>query len=225
MSSDISYIYKTSARARSIRIKVEAPGTITVTSPPFTPGFMVKAFVKLQQNWIERTLERFIQTSTTPRAHTTDSVLIFGKRYTKKLAFSKTNPIGVTIQGDQLLINPVDQRAATTNQVLRFLKNTAAHYLTNRVAQLAKEMRTTYGTLTLRQQKTRWGSCSSAGNLNFNWKLIHFEPPIIDYVIIHELAHRTHMNHSARFWQLVERYDPEYRLHRGFLKRQGMMVG
>lgn len=186
---------------------------------------MVKAFVKLQQGWIERTLARFTQTSAGPRANTPDSVLIFGKRYTKQLAFSTNAPIGVTIQGDQLLINPVDQRAPTANQVLRFLKNTAAHYVTNRVEQLAREMHTTYGTLTLRQQKTRWGSCSSAGNLNFNWKLIHFEPPIIDYVIIHELAHRTHMNHSARFWQLVERYDPEYRLHRGFLKRHGMMVG
>ena len=82
-----------------------------------------------------------------------------------------------------------------------------------------------FNSITLREQKTRWGSCSSKGNLNFNWRLVHYRPEIIDYVIIHELAHRTHMNHSAKFWQLVEKYDPEYRKHRGFLKRHGMAVG
>ena len=83
-------------------------------------------------------------------------------------------------------------------------------------------MQTSYNKITLRRQKTRWGSCSSKKNLNFNWQLVYFEPKIIDYVIIHELAHLTHMNHSKNFWQLVEKYDPEYKKHVGWLKRNGL---
>jgi len=85
-------------------------------------------------------------------------------------------------------------------------------------------MNTTYQNVTLKEQKTRWGSCSSKGNLNFNWRLVHFEPPIIDYVIVHELAHRTHMNHSADFWSLVATFDPEYRIKKGWLKRNGLSL-
>ncbi len=86
-------------------------------------------------------------------------------------------------------------------------------------------MNTSINKITLRQQKTRWGSCSSAGNLNFNWRLVHYPPEVIDYVIIHELAHRTHMDHSSSFWQLVARYDPDHLKHRNWLKKHGVSVG
>lgn len=225
MTANIAYTHKVDRRARAIKIKIEAPGIVTVVSPPFTPSFLVAGFVRLQRAWIESKLQSIQQVSTVARAETQDTIMIFGKRYHKRINFSAKQPIGVTIEGETVVINPVDQHADVSRQIQRFLKSTAAHYIPPRVAQLAQTMKTTYGTITLRQQKSRWGSCSSLGNLNFNWKLVHFAPAIIDYVIVHELAHRTHMNHSRQFWQLVARYDPEHRKHRGFLKRSGMMVG
>ena len=87
-----------------------------------------------------------------------------------------------------------------------------------RTAYFAKRMGVDYGRITIREQKTRWGSCNSKGNLNFNWKLVLLDPELLDYVVVHELAHRREMNHSAAFWKVVEVELPDYRERRARLK-------
>lgn len=87
-----------------------------------------------------------------------------------------------------------------------------------RTAYFAKRMGVDYGGITIREQKTRWGSCSSKGNLNFNWKLVLLDPELLDYVVVHELAHRREMNHSKNFWKIVEAELPDYRERRRRLK-------
>ena len=87
-----------------------------------------------------------------------------------------------------------------------------------RTAYFARRMGVDYGRITIREQKTRWGSCSSKGNLNFNWKLVLLEPELLDYVVVHELAHRREMNHSAAVWKVVEAELPDYRERRARLK-------
>lgn len=93
---------------------------------------------------------------------------------------------------------------------------------TERVAYYAAQMGVTYAHITLRNQKTRWGSCSSKGNLNFNYQLYFLPEELMDYVIIHELAHRVHMNHSPEFWALVAQHCPEYQERRARLKAIGI---
>ena len=77
------------------------------------------------------------------------------------------------------------------------------------------------GRIAIRDQKSRWGSCSRKGNLNFNWKLIMAPPPALDYVVIHELCHLHEFNHSPRFWQLVAAQMPEYESWKKWLKQHG----
>lgn len=74
------------------------------------------------------------------------------------------------------------------------------------------------GLVTVKNQKTRWGSCSAKGNVNFNYQLAFFPEELLDYVVIHELAHRRHMDHSEAFWKEVEKYCPDYRKRRERLK-------
>lgn len=93
--------------------------------------------------------------------------------------------------------------------------------LAEKTAHFAKEMGVTYGRITIREQKTRWGSCSSAGNLNYNWKLVLMPGRVMDYVVIHELAHRKEMNHSARFYAVVAQQMPDYKVWQSWLKEHG----
>ena len=87
----------------------------------------------------------------------------------------------------------------------------------------AARMGVTYGTISIREQKTRWGSCSSKGNLNFNWKLVLMPEEILDYVVVHELAHRREMNHGPAFWKIVESVLPDYRARKEWLRKNGKL--
>ena len=98
-----------------------------------------------------------------------------------------------------------------TPQQLSELKAKAAEVFARRVAYYAPQIGVTYGRITIRAQKTRWGSCSGKGNLNFNCRLLLAPPEVLDYVVIHELCHRKEMNHSPQFWALVEQFCPEYK--------------
>jgi predicted metal-dependent hydrolase len=79
----------------------------------------------------------------------------------------------------------------------------------------------TYTRLAIRDGRSRWGSCSSHGGLNFSWRLILAPPEILDYVVIHELAHRRELNHSPRFWAIVAAHCPAYRQHQRWLRDHG----
>ena len=100
-------------------------------------------------------------------------------------------------------------------------RQAAKEYIPKRVAYYAELLDVTYATISIRDQKTRWGSCSSKGNLSFSWRLILAPPKVLDYVVVHELCHRKEMNHSPRFWALVESMIPDYKTHRKWLKENG----
>lgn len=89
----------------------------------------------------------------------------------------------------------------------------------DRVDYYCKKMDVQVGRITIRNQKTRWGSCSAKGNVNFNYQLYYMPPELMNYVIVHELAHRRHMDHSVLFWEEVARYCPEYAVYRNQLKK------
>ena len=104
---------------------------------------------------------------------------------------------------------------------IRSLADQALRVIPSRVAHFAPLVGVDYGRITIRNQKTRWGSCSAKGNLNFNCLLMLAPPEVLDYVVVHELCHRKEMNHSARFWAEVARVIPEYRTYENWLKTEG----
>ena len=108
-----------------------------------------------------------------------------------------------------------------TEEQLRRLAEEASEDIPERAEKYADIMGVTFGRITIRNQKTRWGSCSEIGNLNFNCLLMLVPEDVRDYVIIHELAHRKYMNHSADFWKEVELMLPDYKDKRKWLKEHG----
>ena len=98
---------------------------------------------------------------------------------------------------------------------------TARDIFTRKAAYYASIMRVTYGRISIREQKTRWGSCSSKGNLNFNWRLIFAPEDVLDYIVVHELAHRKEMNHSPAFYAVVASVLPDYKKAQRWLREHG----
>lgn len=108
-----------------------------------------------------------------------------------------------------------------TDNGLKQLCEQAGEVIPERVAHYAGILGVTYHRITIRSQRTRWGSCSSKGNLNFNCLLAWVPLEVLDYVVVHELCHRIEMNHSTRFWSQVERVLPDYKARRKWLKANG----
>ena len=107
---------------------------------------------------------------------------------------------------------------------LRALTDRAKKEIPGRVAYYASLVGVQYGRITVRHQKTRWGSCSAKGNLSFNCLLMLAPPEVLDYVVVHELCHRKEMNHSQRFWDEVVRICPDYRDCRKWLRQNGVAL-
>ena len=116
---------------------------------------------------------------------------------------------------------PAQDVAKYTPKEIGQLREQARKLVTDRVKYYAPIIGVTYNKIAIRTQHTRWGSCSSKGNLNFNCLLALVPPEVLDYVVVHELCHRKELNHSACFWSEVEKVLPNYNVHRKWLKEHG----
>ena len=120
-----------------------------------------------------------------------------------------------------LVLNKEQEKREMPEAEKKYYRNLAREVLGARTGYYARKMGVTYGRISIREQKTRWGSCSSVGNLNYNWKLVLMPPGVLDYVVVHELAHRREMNHSAAFWKVVATWMPDYKKYRKWLRDNG----
>ena len=138
--------------------------------------------------------------------------------------FSKEKEAWVLKYIDKAKQNPRPApQPLTARQRSRYIK-IARDIFTQKTAYYASIMHVSYGRISIREQKTRWGSCSSQGNLNYNWRLIFAPENVLDYIVVHELAHRKEMNHSAAFYNIVEEILPNYKSCQKWLRDNGTML-
>lgn len=130
----------------------------------------------------------------------------------------------VSLEGQVLEVyipEEISDQACIRAALESWYKAQARMVLKDKLDKLAKRMHVSVQTFRLKEQKTRWGSCSSKGNINLNWRIIMAPDAAIDYIIIHELAHLTHLNHSKQFWQRVADFMPEYEYWKKWFKNHG----
>lgn len=215
---DFTYQIRRSSKTSGIKIQIKPDAQILVTAPRLIPEFIIRKFIEGQKTWIENNLAKVKKNQIPVK---TDELYIFDKKY-QVVVNDQADKMGVSVRGDKIFVNNLTKKSSVKikQQIEEFLKKTAFKYIATRTQILSKQIGIAYQRISLRQQSTRWGSCSSRGNLNFNWRLVHYPPSIIDYVIVHELAHRLEMNHSKKFWEIVKKHDSEYLIHKGQLRKK-----
>lgn len=153
-----------------------------------------------------------------------------GRRY--RLAITSDHSVpSVKLYAGQLQINlafehhdPDQKREQIRSTIGRWYQQRAEERLPKIVAQLASTIGVNYGAIEIRHFKSRWGSCRADGRLQFNWRLMMASSRVIEYVVVHELCHRVHLNHSRAFWCEVEKHMSDFRQHRRWLKENGHLL-
>jgi hypothetical protein len=213
-------------RAKHIRITISAHTGVVVTIPTRIKRYInPEAFLREKQEWVLRQLERIgpVVPPTPARLTNGTTVNLEGHPYTFRMYKNSIWKPQVELSGSELLLHlPLSFNGDPKETVKEWIRARAAHKIQLEVDRQAPRIGVPYSRITIRDQKTKWGSCSRKGNLSFNWRLILFPPRVLRYVVIHELCHLRHFNHSDRFWEMVEKFEPNYRDSVAWLKEHGV---
>ncbi len=210
-----------SVKAAAVRIRVAPNGTLKVSLPLYTPVLFAKRLINSSRDELRQLLDQHRGSTTTYE----DGMQV-GKSHSLSVRRGTTTKIErhklqiiVTLADDDSLS---DDRVADKLRpvVIAALRLEAKSYLPKRLAFLAEKYGRQYERVRFSHASSRWGSCSSSGTISLNIALMNLPFELIDYVIIHELAHVKEMNHSEAFWQLVAIGDPNYKQHRRTLKER-----
>jgi predicted metal-dependent hydrolase len=203
-----------SRRARRLSMRVSHGGRVEVVVPPGVGIPAVERFVARHRDWAERRLREFAQHGLHAVDRRPASVRLALPARSWSVEYAKSSRSSVTDTGDGTLV--VRTTHGTDSQVgkalLRWLSREADAHLRDRLDGVAAETGLDYARLVLRRQRTRWGSCSSAGTVSLNVCLMFQRPEVVRYLMVHELCHRRHMNHSAAYWRLVASFEPDWRV-------------
>ncbi len=212
-SEEIAYTVRRSARARRVRLNVHAHTGVEVVLPARAPERAAAAAISELRPWIERRLQdaREVRERIAARAGT---VPYLG---TPLQLVAQPGRTRVHRDGGRLLVPAGDARPALE----RYYRRRARAEIQPRLDRASERAGSTYGALDIRAQRTRWASCSPSGRMSFNWRLLLAPERVLEYVVWHEVCHLQVLDHSPRFWALLERHWPDYRADRDWLRRNG----
>ena len=213
-------VVRRSPRATQVRLRVAPDGSLRASLPMYAPLFLVKRLLKSSRGQFKQ-----LQRDSSEHESYTDGMQV-GKSHTLLIrsgttlrAVRKGQRIHITIPDD---VSRDDPQVASVVRpvVIQALRVEAKSYLPKRLAYLAVQYGYQYERVRFSHASGRWGSCSSQGTVSLNIALMKLPFELIDYVLIHELAHTKEMNHSSEFWRLVSMGDPDYAEHRRQIKQQ-----
>ena len=216
----INYRLKQSYRIRGIRLEIRHDTGLTVVVPRNFKQGQVQDILQKKASWILRHLPDLKPVQMPLFSKEVDhgeKISYMGKNVELVIVSNGSKSSSAELKDHRICIY-LNGRQGSVARVLEHWYRSQAEMVFTQKADFHKEnMGLGYHSIHIRGQKTRWGSCSPSGNLSLNWKLLLAPEPVIDYVIIHELAHLKHMNHSQKFWDFVSRYCPDWKKHRKWL--------
>lgn len=209
-------------RRSSISVTIQPDGTVVVKAPKIMPQLFINRFLESKSQWIHKKLEEIkLRNPIVQRKYEEgEEFLYLGNSY--QLSF--INSTEISIKENKLLF-PKALQFRIKKELESWYIERAKKIITERVEARAKEMDVSYKSLMFSDTKSKWGSCGPKNDLQFSWRLVMVPLVVLDYVVIHELAHTVEKNHGERFWKIVSSITPAYKAHRKWLtQHNGQMV-
>jgi predicted metal-dependent hydrolase len=208
------------SKRRTIALIVKPDGSVIVRAPIRAPMTSIREFVKKNARWIEkkRAEAQAVMRPESKRYVNGETFLFLGNEYPLKIVKGPTPSLELE-DNTFKLADSAHKNAMLTFE--RWYRKEAARILKKRVEQYASHYGFQYKKVGVTSARTRWGSCSASGSLNFSWRLIMAPLDVVDYVIVHELVHTQIHNHSKQFWKRVGTIMPDYEERRKWLRRNG----
>lgn len=208
---------------RTIGLQIASDSRLIVRAPMRASLKDIQSFIFQKQDWILKTQDRIrkqAQVSMVREFRDGDQLPYLGHNFELHLIDNGVSPIH--FDNAFFLISRLREQAKDI--FIDWYRVQALAIISRRVELYASRFGLQYGQIRISNARRRWGSCSAKGNLNFNWRLVMAPIIVIDYVIIHELAHLIERNHSTRFWKRVETMMPDYKTHRKWLRENGKVL-
>jgi predicted metal-dependent hydrolase len=217
----ISYTVKRSPRAKYVRFEIKPQTGLTVVIPrSYNPGELPE-LLKKRGGWILKHLDSYHKTqphAAVKKLKSGDVITFLGRDYELVIEHNGSGNNSVSLKDGGLFVSLRSGNDGLTASLEGWYRIQAARIIGDKAEAVGTSLGVRYNRLIIRGQRTRWGSCSQKKNLSFNWKLMLAPEPVVDYVVVHEIAHLKEMNHTERFWKIVAAHCPRWREHRKWLK-------
>jgi len=208
---------------KTMSLAILGDGTIVVRAPTKIGEGQINKFVSQKQDWIVAKLAK-IKNNQSKYSDVINyqKYLLYGNKY--DLAMADVNKVEASNSSQAILIPNKIEQDKVIAALYQFYKKKSKEVLTKRLLYIKSLMRIEPKSISLSNSKGRWGACNSRGKITLNWRVIMLPPNCIDYVIVHELCHLIEMNHSSRFWNLVQTFMSNYQDNRQQLKEYGFLL-
>jgi predicted metal-dependent hydrolase len=219
--ASLSYAIRASARRRTLSLELRTDGSLTVATPRGLSLATIRAFVESRRAWIAAK-RALLKPPSPPRMFPEHGACLpyLGTELALNVSIAPARRAACRCESGSLLVK-VPHNTAIRPAIEAWYRREAATHAAARLAHFAPLVGGAARKLSIRAQRTRWGSCSARGAISLNWRLMQAPPEILDYVVVHELCHLLVPNHSPRFWAEVARVLPDWRERRAQLRQFG----
>lgn len=216
-------------KRKTVELKIDPTGVVRIKAPKGTDESVVLKILIKKGDWILKKIdEMFTKSKRIEKRSYEDGeeILFLGKLLKLTIYRRDLTKTNISIVNNELIISVPNKFEIEEISALveKYYRKELKKIIDKRIGFYQNNFKIKPKNITIKSQKTRWGSCSSERNINFNWKLIMAPIEIIDYLIVHEMSHLVHMNHSKSFWSLVGKIMPDYKKRQNWLNENGFLL-